>query len=75
MRTHSYGRYLHLMHNYGRWSMLDVFVVAILIVTVKLGAFADVEIEPGMYFFTSAVVLLMLITSLMVNLESKLYVG
>ena len=68
----NYRKYLHLMHRYGRWSMLDVFVVAVLIVTVKLGALADIEIEPGMYFFTSAVVLLMLITSLMVNLESKL---
>jgi paraquat-inducible protein A len=52
--------------------MLDVFVVAVLIVTVKLGALADIEIEPGMYFFTAAVVLLMLITSVMVRLESKL---
>ena len=70
--SHNYRKYLHLMHRYGRWSMLDVFVVAVLIVTVKLGALADIEIEPWMYFFTAAVVLLMLITSVMVSLESKL---
>ena len=74
IHTQSYSRYLHLMHRYGRWSMLDVFVVAVLIVTVKLGALADIAIEPGMYFFTAAIVLLMLITSLMVSLESKLEV-
>ena len=68
----NYRKHLHMMHRYGRWSMLDVFVVAVLIVTVKLGALADIIIEPGMYFFTAAVVLLMIITSVMVSLESKL---
>ena len=28
-------RYLRLMHQYGKWSMLDVFVVALLVVAVK----------------------------------------
>ncbi len=68
----AYSKYLHLMHRYGRWSMLDVFVVAILIMTVKLGALASVEIELGMFYFTTAVILLMIITSVMVKLESKL---
>ena len=67
-----YTKYLHLMHRYGRWSMLDVFVIAILIMTVKLGALASVKIELGMFFFTTAVILLMIITSVMVKLESKL---
>ena len=31
-------RYLHWMHLYGKWSMLDVFVVAILVVSVKAGS-------------------------------------
>jgi len=68
----AYSKYLHLMHRYGRWSMLDVFVIAILIMTVKLGALASVEIELGMFYFTTAVILLMIITSVMVKLESKL---
>ena len=68
----TYAKYLYLMHRYGRWSMLDVFVVAILIMTVKLGALASIEIEWGMFFFTTAVILLMIITSVMVKLESKL---
>jgi len=68
----SYSKYLHLMHCYGRWSMLDVFVIAILIMTVKLGALASVEIESGMFYFTTAVILLMMITSVMVKLENKL---
>ena len=53
---------LHLMHNYGRWAMLDVMVVAMLIVSVKLGAIASIEIHAGLYVFGSAVLLIMLIT-------------
>lgn len=68
----TYSKYLHLMHRYGRWSMLDVFVIAILIMTVKLGALASVKTEAGMFYFTAAVILLMVMTSVMVKLESKL---
>jgi len=72
IENQNYTKYLNLMHRYGRWSMLDVFVIAILIMTVKLGALASVKIESGMYFFTAAVISLMIITSVMVNLENKL---
>ena len=72
VNNQKYSKYLRLMHRYGRWSMLDVFVIAILIMTVKLGALASVEIESAMFYFTAAVILLMIITSVMVNLESKL---
>ncbi|MGH1461092.1 MAG: paraquat-inducible protein A [Neptuniibacter sp.] len=54
--------YLKLMHEYGRWAMLDVLVVAVLIVTVKLGAVASVEIHWGLYVFAAAVVLIMFLT-------------
>ena len=54
--------YLELMHRYGRWSMLDVFVVAVLVVTVKLGAIANVDTRLGLYAFAAAVVLTMYLT-------------
>lgn len=72
VESNTYSKYLHLIHRFGRWSMLDVFVIAVLIMTVKLGALASVNIELGMFFFTTAVILLMIITSVMVRLESKL---
>lgn len=59
---------LHLMHEYGRWAMLDVMVVAVLIVTVKLGALASIEIHPGLYIFGAAVLLIMFITHQVVSL-------
>ena len=48
--------------------MLDVFVVAVLVVTVKLGAIASVEIHYGMYFFSAAIILTMIITARIVKL-------
>jgi len=56
-------RTLFLMHEYGRWAMLDVLVVAILIVAVKLGTIASLQIHYGLYVFGTAVLLIMLITS------------
>ncbi len=41
----------------GKWSMLDVFVVAVLVSTVKLGALASVSVRPGLYCFAAAVLL------------------
>ncbi|MEN9403900.1 MAG: Paraquat-inducible protein [Verrucomicrobiota bacterium] len=40
----------------GKWSMLDVFVVAILIVAMKSAAIAEIHIGAGLYLFTFSVV-------------------
>jgi paraquat-inducible protein A len=44
----------------GRWSMLDIFVVAILVALVNLGALATIEAGPAALFFASVVVITML---------------
>lgn len=50
-------RRLHrLVEDWGRWSMLDVFVVAILIVTMKAAGLAEIRIGVGLYLFTFSVV-------------------
>lgn len=69
-KTAHINRYLHWMHQFGKWSMLDVFVVAVLVVTVKLGAIASVEARYGLYAFTAAVILTMFVTSRVVSLTS-----
>lgn len=66
------NRYLHWMHLFGKWSMLDVFVVAVLVVAVKLGAIASVQMRFGLYAFTAAVVLTMYITAKVVSLTDSL---
>ncbi|MET0116999.1 MAG: paraquat-inducible protein A [Sedimenticola sp.] len=65
-------RYLHLMHDYGRWSMLDVFVVAVMVVSVKLDAIAKVYVHSGLYAFGAAVILTMLVTAWVVRLSYKM---
>lgn len=64
-------KYLHWMHLYGKWSMLDVFVVAVLVVVVKLGVIASVEMRYGLYAFAAAVLLTMLITARVVKLVEQ----
>lgn len=57
-------RRLKWLGTVGKWSMLDVFVVAILVASVKLGALAKVEILYGWYAFAASVLLIMLTTYL-----------
>lgn len=43
----------------GRWSMVDIYVVTILVALVKLGLFADVEAGPAALYFAAVVVISM----------------
>lgn len=63
--------YLHWMHLYGKWSMLDVFIVAVLVVAVKLGAIAQVEMRYGLYAFAASVLLTMYVTARVVVLAER----
>lgn len=58
---------LRWLEKIGRWSMLDVFVVALLIVTVKLGVLASVVIHAGLYYFTASVLIMMVVTSIVIR--------
>ncbi len=64
-------RYLHWLHAYGRWSMLDVFVVAVLVVAVKLGAIAEVQMRYGLYAFAASVLLTMMVTTRIAALSAR----
>ncbi|MGB3223065.1 MAG: paraquat-inducible protein A [Desulforhopalus sp.] len=44
----------------GRWSMLDIFVVTIMVALVHLGALVQIEAGPGALFFAAVVVVTML---------------
>lgn len=70
-KKNTFLKYLKWMHSYGKWSMLDVFVVAILLAAVKLGSVAEVQLHYGLYLFTGAVLLTMLITARVVNLSDR----
>lgn len=55
----------------GKWSMLDVFVIAIIIVSVKLGALASAKAERGIYYFGISILLAMVVTNLQSNLVNR----
>lgn len=55
--------HLHWLTVYGKWSMLDVFVVALVVVSVKLGAMAQAKVEIGIYAFAASVILTMLLSA------------
>lgn len=64
-------RALERLEILGKWSMLDVFVVAILIVAVKLGPLAHVEPQIGVYVFAAAVLSAILTTAWVQRLAKK----
>ncbi len=59
-RTKAGGRLLRTIEIIGRWSMLDVFLVSILVALVKLGDIARVTPGPGLLAFAAVVVLTMI---------------
>ncbi|MGW8194559.1 MAG: paraquat-inducible protein A [Desulforhopalus sp.] len=52
-------RLYHLTEAVGRWSMLDVFVVTILVALVQLGTIANIEAGSGALYFGAVVVVTM----------------
>lgn len=51
---------LTVLHRIGRWAMVDVFALAIVTATLKLGDTLNVEIRPGFYWFVAAALIPML---------------
>jgi paraquat-inducible protein A len=49
-------RLLHWLALFGKWSMLDVFIAAVLVVAGKLGGVARVQIHYGLYVFAASVI-------------------
>mgnify|MGYP001550948159 FL=1 len=58
----------HWVEGLGKWSMLDVFVVAILIVAMKAAGLADLHIGAGLYLFTFSVIATQLASTLVARL-------
>jgi paraquat-inducible protein A len=59
-RQQERARLYRLLETVGHWSMLDVFVVVILVGMVRFGAFASVQPEPGLLAFGAVVIATML---------------
>ena len=62
---------LYWLELLGKWSMLDVFVVAVIVVSVKLGVLATAEPRRGIYVFGAAILVSMMVTFLADNLAKR----
>lgn len=62
---------LTLLELAGRWSMLDVFVVALLVVAIRTSLIDDVTVHPGVYVFTAAIVLSLVVVQRMAVLARR----
>lgn len=52
-------RSIRILDLIGKWAMLDVFVVALVIFTIKNTGLANAVVEPGLYIFVCSILLSM----------------
>ncbi len=66
--------FLKWIHHLGKWSMLDVFVVALMVVSIKFDNIAEMQIHYGLYLFLGAVLLTMVISAVSTRFLEKHHV-
>ena len=58
-RLHDRTRLYQITEAVGRWSMVDIYVVTVLVALVKLGGLANIDAGPGAVYFAAVVVITM----------------
>lgn len=48
---HLRARVYHYIHTFGRWSMVDIFLLSVLVAVGQLGVLASVDTKPGALYF------------------------
>jgi paraquat-inducible protein A len=71
LRDEQRRRLLYFLEILGKWSMLDVFVAAVIIVSVKLGVLASARMEKGIYFFGASIIIAMLVSGMQAGLAHR----
>jgi len=71
MPTDRRDRVLHWLSLLGKWSMLDVFVIAVLIVLTQSKGYVNAEAQPGLYVFAAAILLSMAVSLRIEHLAKK----
>lgn len=60
LKTEKHTKFYHVLGLLGPWSMLDVFVVALMVALVELGFVSTVEAGPAINYFTLTVLFTMI---------------
>ena len=55
----------------GKWSLLDVLVVSLIVFSLQGGFFVSSRLEPGLYLFAGAVILSMALTGWIARLAAR----
>ncbi|MBN1221599.1 MAG: paraquat-inducible protein A [Candidatus Aminicenantes bacterium] len=61
--------FLRYLGQVSKWSMLDVFLVALLVVIARLGVFGSVQVRWGIYVFAASVILSTLAVSHLIQIQ------
>ena len=64
-------RSLRWMEILGRWSMLDVFVIAFIVAAIQVSFIDDVDLHAGIYVFTAAILISMALVQRMTTLARR----
>lgn len=65
------NRMTKMVETIGHFSMLDVFVIALMVLLLKLRVLVDVEIHSGFYWFTVSIVLSILLSFAIKSLRQR----
>lgn len=57
--SRSFDRIVDVLDTLGKWSMLDVMLLAVAVASIKFSLVGDAHANPGLYLFTAAIVLAM----------------
>lgn len=54
-----FARVVGVLELIGKWSMLDVFIVAVIVVSAESSIIASAQLQPGLYLFAASILLSM----------------
>tara|TARA_R110000868_G_scaffold8205_7_gene42733 strand:- start:42155 stop:43372 length:1218 start_codon:yes stop_codon:yes gene_type:complete len=72
-QTKTVRKILWIAENIGRWSMLDVLVVALMVIIVRLGVAGTVSVQWGVYVFSGSIILMLLVSARFHYLVKRLW--
>ena len=69
------NRATKILETVGHFSMVDVFVIALMVLLLKLKVLVEVKIEAGFYVFTASIVLSILLSFIIKSQRNKQFTG
>ncbi len=71
LKQKSNKRLLLVLEGISKWAMLDVFIVAVFIASIKLKMLTSAETMPGLYLFVASIVISIICTQIQGNIQKN----